>query len=444
MKAAGRGVSRREFLGSAGLAAGALAAPRLPAARGLNLAFIGVSGRGAANLNGLAPGNQVVALCDVDERQTKDAVKRFPGAKRYRDFRVMLEELGKSVDAVSVSTPDHVHASAALEAMRRGLHVYCEKPLAHSIHEVRTLMKTAREKGVVTQLGNQGHASDSIRRFVETVRAGAIGAVHTIHAGCQSSYSRIRDLGILSERPPVPEGLDWNLWLGPVPERPYHPAYLPGKWRGWKAFGGGVIGDWICHVLDPSYWALDLGAPRSVEAVSLGDYDPVRHAETYPSGCTIRYEFPAREGRGPVTIYWYSGFDVQKMPRPEGLEAGKETPTTGAVLLGERGAMLHGSHGAGGFRVLPGGGAKPEPPPRVLPSVGDPYKDFAAAIREGRRAGSDFTDYGGPLTEVALLGIIAMGFPGRKLAWDGAAGRFTDCDEANLKLKPEFRAGWGL
>jgi len=307
------------------------------------------------------------------------------------------------------------------------------------------MRKAACEKGVVTQMGNQGHASDTIRRFAEVVRAGSVGAIHTVHAGSISSYSQMMALGILKERLPVPEGLDWDLWLGPAPERPYHPAYVPSKWRGWKAFGTGVIGDWTCHVLDPAFWALDLGAPVSVEAVSVGDYDPVVHAETFPSGATIRFEFPAKPGRGPVTVFWYSGFDVRKMPRPEGLEAGQEMPVKGAVLLGEKGAIIHSFEGAADFRVVPPPGAGvPEAPPRTIPSAGDPYREFQAAIREKVRAGSDFAGYGGPLTEIALLGVIAMGLPGRKLGWDGAAGRFTDCDEANARIVPEFRKGWGL
>ncbi len=438
--------TRRTFLGAAGAAAagtlsGAAAAARPP----LRIAFVGVGGRGKSNLQGLAPGNQVVAVCDVDDRQATEAVAKFPGARRYRDYRKMLADLGGELDAVSISTPDHVHAAVALDAIGRGLHVYCEKPLAHSIHEVRLLARAAKEKGVVTQLGNQGHATDSIRRCVEAVRGGLVGAVHTVHAGCQSSYSRIRDLSAIAERPPVPPELDWDLWLGPVAERPYHPAYLPGKWRGWRAFGTGVIGDWICHVLDPAFWALDLGAPESVEAVSVGRYDPVGHAETFPPGATIRYLFPAKAGRGPVTVYWHSGFDVQKMPRPEGLEAATELPGTGAVLLGEKGAIVHGSHGAGGWKiVLPPGSKAPELPPKTIPSAGDPYRDFCAAIQEKRAAGSDFSAYGGPLTELALLGGIAMTFPGRKLAWDAAVARLTDCPEAEARLTPKFRKGWGL
>jgi hypothetical protein len=177
----------------------------------------------------------------------------------------------------------------------------------------------------------------------------------------------------------------------------------------------------------------------------VGEYDPARHAETFPPGCTIRYEFPAKGGRGPVTLFWYTGLDAQKMPRPEGLEEGKDLPSIGAVLVGEKGAIVHGSHGAGGLRIVPEARRKGYAPPApTLPRVGDPYRDFTAAIRHQRKAGSDFAEYGGPLTELALLGVIAMDFPGRALAWDGAAGRFTDAEEANRRLAPEFRKGWSL
>jgi predicted dehydrogenase len=446
-------LTRRDFLrGTTFTAAGLAMAPRGAAGwrrispnEKLGVAFIGVGGRGASNLGGLSSGNDVVALCDVDERRAGEAFRKFPNAKRFRDYRKMFDELGKSIDAVAISTPDHTHAVAAMEAIRRGIHVYCEKPLAHSVHEVRALMKAAREKGVVTQLGNQGHSTDSIRKCVEWVRDGAIGRIHTIHASCNAVHNRVKDFPLLEEKPPVPEGLDWDLWLGPAEFRPYHPVYLPGKWRGWKPFGNGTIGDWICHVVDPSFWALELGSPKSVEAVELGEYDPVKQADTFPQGCTIRFEFPAKEGRGAVTLYWYSGADAVKKPAPEGLEDGQELPATGAVLLGDQGALIHGSHGASGVRIVPEARRKAyKLPPPSIPRVGDHYKDFVAAIREGRKAGSDFALYGGPLTELAMLGIIAMNFPGRKLTWEGEGARFSDSPEANRHLDHPYRKGWTL
>ena len=445
-------LSRRRFLRNSGTAAaGFFVAPSVawgratPPSEKLNIAFIGVGGRGRSNLGGLSGGNNVVALCDLDERRAEQGFKRFPGARKYQDFRKMFDEMEKSIDAVSISTPDHTHAVAAMRAIRAGKHVYCEKPLAHSVHEVRALMKAAREKGVVTQLGNQGHSSKDIRKCVEWIRDGAIGRVHTVHASCSAVHWKVRELPRLAEKHDVPKELNWDLWLGPALERPYHPVYLPGKWRGWRPFGNGTIGDWVCHVVDPSFWALDLGAPRTVEVIRMRDFDPVKHVDTFPRGSTIRFEFPAKGDRGPVTLYWYSGADFDRKPRPEDLEEGRDLPQTGAVILGDKGAILHGSHGAGRVQIVPR--ARMEAytqPEQTLPRVGSHHKDFLAAIREGRKAGSDFAEYGGPLTEIAMLGIIAMNFPNRKLTWDAEKVRFTDCEEANRYIRPPCREGWSL
>ncbi len=442
-------ISRRGFLKVAGTAAAglAVASPAILRAAApnekLNIAFIGVGGRGDANLDGLNGGNNVVALCDVDFRQAGKAFKAFPAAKQYRDFRKMFDEMEKSIDVVAVSTPDHTHAVAALAAIRRKKHVYCEKPLAHSIGEVRALMKAARENNVVTQLGNQGHSSGDIRKLVEWVRDGAIGKVHTIHAACSAVHCKSGELARRSEKHEVPGELDWDLWLGPAARRDYHPMYLPGNWRGWKPFGDGTIGDWVCHVVDPSFWALDLGAPASVEAVKLLQYDPVQHADTFPKGAVLKFDFPSKGGRGPVTLFWYSG--VERIPRPAELEAGRNPPETGAVLLGDKGAMMHGSHGAGGVRIIPEEKMKAyKQPPASIPRVRGHHEDFLDAIRNGSKAGSDFAAYGGPLTEIALLGIIAMSLPGRKLAWDGASARFTDCEAANRLVSLPYREGWAV
>jgi predicted dehydrogenase len=259
----------------------------------LNLAGIGVGGMGAADLEALAPGNNVVALCDVDMRQSSGTFKKHPGAKVYRDFRKMFDEMEGEIDAVLVATPDHTHAVAAMAAIQRGKHVYCEKPLAHSVHEVRELMRAAREHKVVTQLGNQGHSFDSIRDFCEWIWDGAIGKVHTVHAACAAVNSGVDQLSRLKEEHPVPSTLDWDLWLGPAQWRAYHPVYLPGSWRGWMPFGNGTVGDWLCHVVDPVFWALDLGAPSTILA-RVKDYDFKTQGDAFPKGDVITYEFPAR------------------------------------------------------------------------------------------------------------------------------------------------------
>ncbi len=442
--------SRRRFLGrSVAAATAAWFVPHfIPSGRAagsanerLNLAFIGAGGRGRANLNGLASEN-VVALCDVDEGKAASAFADYPQVKRYRDFRKMLDEVDGQIDAVVVSTPDHTHAVAAIDAIRRGKHVFCEKPLAHSIGEVRALQKAATEHNIVTQLGNQGHSSDQIRMLCEWIWDGAIGPVHTVHCLRPGSYSRIGQLASLSEEHAVPESLDWDLWLGPAAERPYHPSFQR-SWRGWMPFGTGTIGDWVCHVVDPAFWALDLGSPTSVVAETDG-YDPERHALTFPRGTHVTYEFAAKGDRGPVTLHWYDG--TLAPPRLDEY-AWREFPdNTCGLLLGTDGAIRHASHGAGGVRIMPEEKMRAYERPRpTLPRVPNQnhYVDWLQAIRNGTQAGSNF-DYGGPLTEIALLGVIATRLTGTRLQWDGPAGRFTNSEEANGRIMPQMRAGWSL
>jgi predicted dehydrogenase len=444
-------VTRRQFIGTAATAAAvATFVPRhvlaqsgqTPPSEKLNVAGIGVGGMGAGDIRGIGGDNSVVAMCDVDLRRSADSFQRFPEAKVYRDFRKMLDEMDKKIDVVVVATPDHCHAVAAMAAIKRGKHVYCEKPLAHSVHEVRALMQAAREHNVVTQLGNQGHSSDSIRTFCEWIWDGAIGKVHTIHAGCSAVNSGIDALPRLSERPEVPKELEWDLWLGPAEQRPYHPAYLPGAWRGWVPFGNGTVGDWACHVVDPVFWALDLGAPKTIRA-EVKDYDPKTQGDAYPKGEIITYEFPAKGDRGPVTMHWYSG--TEKIPRPAELEADRNPVSTGAVVLGDKGTITYGSHGAGGVRIIPEARMREyQQPEKTLPRTGGHHQDFLQAVRNGTKAGSDFTAYGGPLTEIAMLGVIAIKLPGQKLEWDAEKMQFTNCPEANQYVNPPYRQGWSL
>jgi predicted dehydrogenase len=406
----------------------------------LNVACIGVDGRARASVDACGREN-IVALCDVDERKLAKASKDFPAAKTYKDFRKLLDEMDKGIDAVTVGTPDHTHSVAVMAAIRRGKHVFCEKPLAHSIGEVRAMMKAAREHKVVTQLGNQGHSSSSIRMFCEWVWDGAIGNVQTVHAGCGMVYSKINKLDRLKETHDVPATLDWDLWLGPAPQRPYNPMYLPGSWRSWLAFGTGVIGDWICHVVDPVFWALDLGAPATIQAQAK-DYDPKTQGETCPMGTAITYQFPAKGKRGPVTLHWYDG--TEKLPRPADLEPKRNVPDTGAVVLGDKGGITYGSHGAGGVRIFPEEKMKAYTRPKEsIPRVRGHHEDWLDSIRKGGQAGSNF-DYGGPLTELALLGVIAFRMLGTELKWDGQNMRFTNCDEANQYVAPPLRKGWEL
>ncbi len=444
-------LTRREFVGVAGTAmAVCTIVPRhavansglTPPSEKLNIAGIGVGGMGAGDINAVAPGNNIVALCDVDQERAAKTLAKFPDAKRFRDFRKMFDQMEKKIDAVVVATPDHFHAVAAMAAIRRNKHVYCEKPLAHSVYEVRELMKAAKEHKVVTQLGNQGHSTETIRMFCEWIQDGAIGQVHTIHAGCKAVNSGIDKLPELQERHPVPPTLDWDQWLGPAHKRPYHPAYLPARWRGWTPFGNGTVGDWACHVVDPVFWALDLGAPTSIQA-QVEDYDPKTQGDAFPKGEIITYQFPAKGKRGPVTMHWYSG--TQKIPRPKDLEPDRKHYETGAVVLGDRGTIMYGSHGAGGVRIIPEVRMRAYTlPPKTIPRAKEHHQDWLQAIRNHTKAGSDFSAYGGPLTEIAMLGVIAIKLAGTKLAWDAQNMRFTNCAEANQFVNPAYRAGWTL
>jgi predicted dehydrogenase len=413
-----------------------------PPSEKLNIAAIGVGGQGGADLDNMKSEN-IVALADVDKRRAAASFEKFPKAKQFEDFRKMFDQMGKEIDAVLVATPDHTHAVAAMPAIKMGKHVYCEKPLAHSIYEVRALMKAAREHNVITQMGNQGHSYDSMRVFREWVEDGAIGTVREVHAMCSSVYSEMDRLEEVKKAEPVPEGLNWDLWLGPAEERPYHSAYVPGWWRRWSNFGTGVIGDWTCHVIDPVFWTLDLGAPTSVEA-DTGDWDPVKHSETFPKRTVIKYEFAAKGNRPPVKLTWYDG--EARPPRPEEIseEEKEKFPGIGALVVGDKGKIIYGSHGAGRPTILNKDqmASMSKEPRRLAKSAGH-YKEWIECCKTGKRAGSDFA-YGGPLTEIALIGVIAMGSKGQKLQWDSERMRFTNSAWANRWIEPKFRAGWAV
>ncbi|MDT8303958.1 MAG: Gfo/Idh/MocA family oxidoreductase [Sedimentisphaerales bacterium] len=443
-----QGISRRKFLKvSSGVFAAVTIVPRhvlgrgmVPPSEKLNIAGIGAGGMGGGDINSVSGGNNIVALCDVDLRRAS-TIKKYPKAKVYRDFRRMFDEMEDNIDAVVVGTPDHFHAVAAMAAIKRRKHIYCEKPLAHSVGEVRALMKAAKDYNVVSQLGNQGHSYNTIRTFCEWIWDGAIGNVHTIHCGCSAVNSGIDKLGSLSEKHEIPKELEWDLWLGPAKWRQYHPAYLPGSWRGWVPFGNGTVGDWTCHVVDPVFWALDLGAPKTIVA-QVDNYDPKTQGDAYPKGDIITYEFPAKGGRGPITMVWHSG--TCKIPRAKELEPGRKGVDTGAYVYGDKGVIMYGSHGAGGVRIIPEKAMKAyESPAKTIPRVKEHHDDWLRAIREGRKAGSDFS-YGGPLTEIAMLGVVALKMPGVKLNWDAQAVKFTNCDEANMFVDPPYRKGWTL
>jgi predicted dehydrogenase len=322
----------------------------------------------------VAPHCNIVALCDVDEQHAAGTFAKFPAAKRFKDFRKMFDEMSASFDAVLVATPDHCHAVAAMAAIKHGKHVYCEKPLAHSVGEVRALMKAAREAKVVTQLGNQGHSFGSIRDFVEWVQAGAIGQVHTIHAGCNSVNSGLDQLPQLKEQHAVPPTLDWDQWLGPAKSRPYHPCYLPASWRGWTPFGNGTIGDWLCHVVDPVFWALDLGLPKTIVA-KVKDYDFKTQGDAFPKGEVVTFEFPAKGDRGPITLHWYSG--TERVPRPAEFATKTRTSARAPWSSGTKAKLLTGRMGPAGC------GCCPRRSCRNISARQKPFRASATTIRIG-------------------------------------------------------------
>jgi predicted dehydrogenase len=431
--------SRREFLRSTTAAAATftivpryvLGGPRYkPPSEKLSIACIGVGGMGASDTQQVSTEN-IVALCDVDWRHAAGTFEKFPSAKKYRDFREMLEKEGGNIDAVTVSTPDNTHAVAAMMAIKMGKHVYCQKPLAHDMYEVRKLTEAARRHKVMTQMGIQLHATEELKLLVEIIKSGTIGKVRKVDIWSGKNWgggTRPK------ETPPVPKSLSWDLWLGPAPLRPYHPAYLPGEWRRWWDFGTGCLGDMGCHIIDPAWWALDLTYPISVEA----DPGPFND-ETYPQKTVVRWEFPARGDLPPVTVTWYDG--ANRPPRPMELETERKLPDQGGLYYGENGTILL-PHG-GGPRLIPESRMKgfkaPEP---FLPRDVDHYQEWVRACKGARKPLANF-DYSGPLTETILLGNVAAR-AGQKLQWDGPNFKVTNMPEAKAYLRREYRAEWSL
>ncbi len=431
-------LGRRRFLKGA---AGALAAPFiLPrSVRGanarLNIAAIGAGGKGLVDI-GFCGGENVVALCDVDERQFAGAKKKYPDARLFKDFRAMLDEIGKSIDAVTVSTADHSHAVAAVMAMKMGKHVYCQKPLTRTLHEARTMLLTARERKVATQMGNQGHCNAESRRLVELIQAGALGGVREVHVWTDRPIWP-QGLDRPKDTPAVPRELDWDLWLGPAPERPYHPAYHPFKWRGWWDFGTGALGDMGCHNSDVAFWSLGLRDPVTAEAEVSGT-----HAETAPKWAVITLGFAARGAQPAVKFVWYDG---GKKP-PADLVKGKDLPGNGSILVGEKDTLFVPSMwGRGQFLS----GAKAEDfkdVPETLPKHADferaHYQEWIEACKGGPASHSNF-ELAAPMTEALLVGNLAMRL-GRKITWDAAAMKVKDVPEADALIRPEYRKGWSL
>lgn len=405
----------------------------------LAIAKVGLTRQGEGNINSLS-GERFVAFCDVDEKRCAHIRSRFENVPYYKDFRQMLEKHDKEIDAVAVSTPDHTHAIILKHSMELGKHVYSEKPLAHSIHEVRTLTRLAEEKKVVNQLGNQGHSYNSIRAFKEWMDDGVIGELKEASLVCNNSYSYISRLPQLKEKYDLPEGLDWDLWLGGSAFRDYNPLYLPATWRNWTDFGTGVLGDWICHIADPLYYAFDLGYPSSVTATPV-DYDPKKHSATFPYSCSIRFEFAASKKHPAFAMTWYDGKSKPETPKEmEG--TGLQVPGIGALIDGSKGKLIYGSHGATGLKTLDAEQMESlsQDPKRIPQSPGH-HAEWIQACKGSGKALSPFS-YGGKMSELGILGMIALFYPERKLEWDGAKGVFTNNEDANKYLKKTYRKGW--
>ena len=446
----GKNINRRRFLAGTAMTAAATIVPRhvlggagnIAPSEKLNIAGIGVGGMGKSNMMQLESEN-IVALCDVDHEYAAETFKRYPKAKVYTDFRKMLDKQ-KDIDAVMIATPDHTHAVIAAEAMRRKKHVYCQKPLTHDVYESRMLAKMAKETGVTTQMGIQGHSMEGGRLICEWIWDGAIGKVTEVDAWCSLSYYPFGHEWWSSkwsrrpkETPPVPATLDWDLWLGPAPERPYHPAYHPGVWRCWWDFGCGMMGDRGAHTLDPVFWALKLGHPTSVEATSL-DLNP----DTHPVASIVTYQFPARGDLPPVKLTWYDGL---RPPRPAELEDGRQMGNVegGSLFKGSEGKLVAGVYGEDP-RLIPESRMKAyKTPEKTIPRVeGSHEQDWIRACKSGGRAGADF-EYSGLLTEVCLLGNVARRVDAR-IEWDAENMKVTNLPEANKYIRTQYREGWSL
>ncbi|HEY6225835.1 MAG TPA: Gfo/Idh/MocA family oxidoreductase [Verrucomicrobiae bacterium] len=411
----------------------------------LNIAGIGVGGQGRGSLDAFSNmGNNLVALCDVDFKRAGDIYQKHPAAKRYQDFRKMFDEMEKQIDAVLVATPDHTHAVAAVAAMKRGKHVYCEKPLTRTVHEARVMRETAAKHKVVTQMGNQGSAEARLRRAVELVWGGVIGDVREAHIwfdGGNGPKQRPK------ETPPVPEGLDWNLWLGPADERPYSPEYVPASWRGWRAFGSGIVGDFGCHTANIMFRALRLeqlwqkspspGAKKVI--VRLQAWPSERDLEGYPTSSKVVMDLPARGDLPPVKLTWYA----KEKPSAD-LLLGFPRGGWGDLLVGSKGSLYSENPWNAGYVLLPeksfenfkGG------PPESLPRVKGHQWEWIEACKGNGKTFSSF-DIGGPLTELAQLANLATLVEG-PIEYDTLSGKILNSKPASHLLHREYRKGWSL
>jgi predicted dehydrogenase len=451
----GSALTRREFLGTtATAAAGFVIVPRKvlggPGYQApsdtLNIGCVGVGGKGTSDIWACSTEN-IVALCDADDEQMArfltqkdnkpEYQPKYDKAAKHRDFRKMLEK--EKLDAITVSTPDHTHAVIAMTAMKMGKHVFVQKPLTHTVKEARLLAQEAKKRNLVTQMGNQGHSKEGARLICEWIWDGAIGDVREVHVWTNRPIWP-QGIDAPKEIPSVPPTLDWDVWLGPAPWRPYHPAYLPFNWRGWWDYGTGAVGDMGAHLVDQPFWALKLGAPATVQASST-KYTK----DSYPLAEVITYEFPARGKMPPARMIWYDGGLMP--PRPSVLDEGRMMGDDdgGCLFVGAKGMIMCSTYGENP-RILPEQLMRDyKRPEKTIPRSPGIMEEWIAAIKAGKKSTTDF-DYSGPLTETMLLGNVALRMKDAKavLQWDAVNMQVTNLPEANQFIHKEYRAGWSL
>jgi predicted dehydrogenase len=439
-----RHVTRRTFLRSVALSGSGLiilSDPRsvrgFAANEKLNIAGIGVAGRGGDDVRGVASEN-LVALCDVDDAHAAKTFEQFPNAKRYKDFLKMLDEIHSEIDAVVVGTPDHTHAPPAVMAMKMGKHCYCEKPLAHNVYEARVMAEIAKEKKLATQMGTQIHAEDNYRRVVELVQTGAIGSIGEVHVWLGANFkgpatpTNMSQPDVPTEHPPVPPTLDWDLWLGPAAYRPYSPRYAPFQWRYWWNFANGQLGDFFCHYCDLPFWALKLRYPTTVEAEG-----PV-HPESAARWTIARHQYPARGDLPPVKLTWYNGGGYPEFIRERNIPT--EKWNSAVLFIGSKGMLMadYNKH-----LLLPQEQFQDfQPPEPFIPKSIGHHQEWIQACKTGGPTTCNF-DYSGALAEAALLCNVALR-TGKKLTWDPQALKATNCRQADAFLRREYRKGWTL
>ena len=426
-----KSITRREALAAGGVLAtgvwlgtSASAKPPGPNER-LNIACIGVGGRGSANVNGVS-GENIVALCDVDENRARQTFQRHRNARRFTDFRRMYDQMERQIDAVVISTPDHTHFHPSYMALQRRKHVYLEKPMAHNVWQVRQLTDFARRQGVATQLGVQRHTIPNMARVVELIRAGTIGDVTEVHSWIGSGRGMRPD----PEYPAVPNTLNWDLWLGPARQERYSPSYAPYNWRFWWDYGTGETGNWGCHILDIPFWALNLRYPTRVSASNANP-----HARKTPTSMTTHLEFPAVGDRRALTLHWYQG--TPPILRQRGLDG------RGAnnVFIGTRGILVCGFSSR---RLYPVEQFRDhEAPEQTIPRSPGFYREWLNACRGGQAATCNF-NYSGPMTETVLLANAAFRAGGEAFNWDGERMRATGNDAVTPFLREPFRDGWAI